>query len=169
VGPGSGPEPRPRPGAVRCAEARSGVTGPAGATGGVVQSGGERGGQRSRWRRPGGRWAPAARTRFRASASPGTRISPATRITPATGISPGTGIGNRVAAHTSAQGALEALPIVARVRRLPTAWDGPTGHPQIQMRLVAGIAALTRPRVQAGIPAWAAATCQRRVQPGIPA
>ena len=148
---------------------------PAGAAGRAVKRRGERGGKRSGRHGTGGWRAPAARARFRAPTDPRTRIIPVTGISPGTGISLGieaaTRVNARVTAHVCAGDAEGARPVVVRVRAPAAAWNGPTGHSQVQTRLlggamplVGGVAALSRPRIQADVLARPSAMRQPGIQ-----
>jgi hypothetical protein len=86
-----------------------------------------------------------------------TRTSPGTGT--GLGVEAATRVGERVAAHVGASGAEavrpgaeRACPIAVRVPAPAAAWNGPTGHSQVQTRLVGGVAALAPPRIQARVP-----------------
>jgi hypothetical protein len=75
----------------------------------------------------------------------------------------------RVAAHVCACGTEGGRPVAVRVRAPAAAWNGPTGHSQVQTRLVGVAAALARRRIQGGVPVRPSATSHPRVQLGVPA
>jgi hypothetical protein len=149
-----------------------GVAGPGvvGAASGIVKGGGERGGERSRRRETVGRRASVARAGFRAATGTATRITPATSISPATGICIGaetTTWGHaRVAARVCACGAQGVCPVAVWIRAPAAAWNGPTGHSQVQTRLVSRDAALARLRIQVAAPVRPSAI--RGVQADVP-
>ena len=68
-----------------------------------------------------------------------------------------------VAAHVCACGTEGARPVAVRVRAPAAAWNGPTGHSQVQARLVGETAALDRRAVRPRVTVPARVAARNRV------